>query len=230
MDIQQKKNDRINTGQDVARYLIYFSRVMNKKFSDKEINIVNISGLRLYRKHKKTCDNILILQDKYNIDLVAYIKFFVSKYRLIDGNVDKLININNIVWYTNDLEIKTKYHRVYSYVMKSVKNIVNSCIKEDFTSINEYLKHLIQHNLLAGKYLSGEISEYYLAGISNFKKILLKMDFMNQNTLKEIAEKQDKLVSDMQDAFMYVKHQPISIISFTNNLFNKQKQQLIINN
>lgn len=224
MTIQQKQSNNefsIKNGQDVARYLVYFSK-MNSRWTTKEINIVNISGLGIYRKHKQLCDKALILQDKYGIDLVKYVKFFLSKYRMNDDNIEKLLDIQNVVWYANELQIKAKYQKVYDYIQKSVNNVVNECISGDYVSVKEYLKMLIEENKLGAKYLSGEISGYYLAGIRNLPKLVRKMDRLNRDTLKEVVENQDKLESDMQDAFTYFKMSRISIISYTNDRLNER--------
>lgn len=221
MNTEQKSNRGIKTGQDVARYLVYFSK-LNSASIGHEINIVNISGVTLYRKHKSICDRALLLQSKYGIDLIQYIKFFLSKFRMSDKNIERLLEIQNIIWYANDIQIKAKHERVYNYVLKSVENVVNDCIKNDYVSIKEYLKYLIENNKLAGKYLSGEISQYYLAGIKNIGKLVRKMDVINQDSLREIVVQQDKLLSDMQDAFVYLKNKRISIISFTNDKLQEQ--------
>ena len=220
------KKREIKTGQDVARYLVYFSK-LNSASIGKEINIVNISGTTMYRKHKVTCDKALVLQSKYGIDLIQYVKFFLSKYRLTDENVEKLLETKNILWYASDIQIKAKHERVYGYVLKSVDNIVNDCIKNDYVSTKEYLKHLIESNKLAAKYLSGEISQYYIAGIKNIGKLVRKMDCVSRDTLNTIVEQQAQLLSDMRDAFVYLKNMPISIISFTDE---KLKERLAVHN
>lgn len=220
MNIQQKSN-RIQNGQDVARYLVYFSK-LNSAEIGREINIVNISGIGVYRKHKSVCDKALVLQTKYGIDLIQYIKFFLSKYRFNDKNIDRLLETQNIMWYASDIQIKAKHERVYKYVLKSIDNIVDECIENDYSSVKEYLKNLIQNNKLAEKLISGKISQYYIAGIKNIGRLIRKMDRINQDSLKEIVAQQDKLLSDMQDAFTYLKNTRISIISFTNDKLQEQ--------
>lgn len=229
MDIEQNLSKRkIETGQDVARYLVYFSKLNSAPLGN-EINIVNISGLGLYRKHKSTCNKALMLQKKYGIDLIRYIKFFVSKYRLNDKNVERLVDSQNIVWYASDIQIKVKHERVYAYVLKSVNNIVDECVKNGYTSTKECLKYLIESNKLAAKYLSGEISQYYIAGIKNIGKLVRKMDKISQDSLHEVVEQQNKLLSDMQDAFTYLKNIRISIVSFTNDKLNERLNALRVN-
>lgn len=221
MDIQKStKLKEITCGQDIAKYLIYFSRMLDRRFFEKEINIVNISGITLYKKHKKIFDYAASLQKKYGIDMISYIKFFVSKYKFNDSNLDHICDVSNIVWYANDLEIKAKHNRVYKYVQKTADNIVEECLKHGFDSASKYLKYLIENNTLASKYLSGEISQYYLAGIQNLKKIVRNMDEMSRVTLNEVVENQDKIASDMQDAFVYLKSKRISIIQLTDNLLS----------
>ncbi len=218
MDIKYNNNFSIKCGRDIARYLEYFSKMnRNKNFTMREINIVNISGISLYRKHKKICDKAYEIQEKYNIDFVKYIKFFISKFKLTDSNVKKLLDINIIKLFANEEYIKAKYNKVYNYIQKSVDNIVKECIENNYSSVKEYLKYIIQENKLADKYISGTISQYYLAGIRNFKKIVQKMNNINQETFEDIINNQDKLMSDMQDAFTYLKGCRINVITYTNN-------------
>jgi len=230
MVTERSSTKRIESGKDVARYLVYFSK-LNDPSVTREVNLVNISGTTLYKKHKSVCDKALVLQDKHGVDLVRYLKFFLSKFRLTDVNVERLLEIQNLIWYANDVQIKAKHERVYNYVLKSVDNIVKDCIENDYVTTKDYLKHLIEDNKLGAKYLSGEISQYYIAGIKNIGKLVRKMDRVNQDTLQEVVKQQDKLLSDMQDAFVYLKNTRISIISLTNEKLNerlnvrKNKQQ-----
>ena len=212
---------KIKNGQDIARYLVYFSKLKDKKIT-KEINIVNISGISIYRKHKKCLDKLMIVQDKYKIDLVRYVKFFLSKYNLTDENIEKMVEIQNLMWYADELKILAKYDFVYKQLMKSVDNVVDACVKHGYGSVKEYLRYLIENGKLAQKFISGEISQYWIAGIKNLKKIIWKMDPISRDTLREIADNQDKLFSDMQDAFTHFKISRISIISYTNEkLYDK---------
>ena len=211
----------IKCGQDIAKYLVYFAKLKNHRVT-KEINIVNISGTTLYRKHKRALDKLYKVQEKYQIDLVRYIKFFLEKYNYTDDNIDKIAEVRNLMWYAEELSIRSKHDKVYGYVLKSVKNAVDDCIKLGFQSTRSYLRYLIENNMLAEKYLSGELSQYYIAGIRNLKKIVWKMDRMNQETLKEIVDNQDKIISDTQDAFVSLKNIRISIIKFTDDKLLEQ--------
>lgn len=212
---------KIKNGQDVARYLVYFSKLKNKSLT-KEVSIVNISGLGLYRKHKRCLDKLMVVQDKYKIDLVSYAKFFLSKFNLTDENVEKLAEVKTLMWYADELKIIAKHDFVYKQLMKSVDNVVDACLKLGYGSVKEYLRYLIGSGKLAQKYLSGEISQYWIAGIKNLKKIVWKMDPISRDTLKEIADSQDKIMSDAQDAFTHFKIARISIISYTNEkLYDK---------
>lgn len=215
------KNEKpIRSGRDIARYFIYFSKF--KTATIKNINIVNISGIGLYRKYSEILDRSYAVLDKYEIDAVKFVKYFVDKFGTNEANIEKLKEVYPYTWYAEDLQIKAKYQKVYDSLMKSVDNVVNECVKGNYSSATEYLRYLIENNKLAGKYISGELSQYYLAGIKNLRKLVSKMDTINRDTLMEIVENQDKIVSDMQDAFTYFRRSRISIISYTNDKLFKQ--------
>ena len=212
MDTVQSSKFPIKNGRDIARYLIYFSKT---KDSSKEINIVNISGVTLYRRHRDMFDRLFRIQEKYDFDLVRYCKFFVSRFNFTDENIKKISDPQYILWYAEMLKTNAKYQRIYSYVEKSVDNIVEDCVKLHYSSVKEYLRHLIVENLLGQKFLSGQISRYYLAGIKNLKQIVRKMDNLNRDTLREVVESQESLLSELQDAFLYIRRNRVSIISYT---------------
>lgn len=222
MAIQQQKNEfSIKKGQDIAKYLVYFHKSADRRRTI-EINIANISGALLYRKHKKVLDKLLTIQEKYGLDLVRYSKFFVDRFKFSDENIEKMSDPKYILWYADLLKTNAKHQKVYGYVMKSVENIVDECIELHYSSVKEYFRHLIIENKLAQKYVSGKISGYYLAGIKNLRKIVKKMDSLSQDTLQELVDNQESILSEVQDAFLYMRRIRISIISFTNEkLYDK---------
>ena len=219
MDTEHQYN--VRSGQDVAKYLVYFHKSADKRRT-REINVANVSGIALYRKHRKVLDKLFTIQEKYGLDLVRYSKFFVSRFNFTDENIEKIANPQYIMWYAEMLKTNAKHQKVYDYVMKSVENVVKDCIDLHYSSVKEYFRHLVTENKLAQKYVSGKISGYYLAGIKNLKKIVKKMDSLSQDTLREIVENQESILSEVQDAFLYVRRIRISIISFTNEkLYSK---------
>ena len=222
MDIRQQKSEfPIKSGQDVAKYLVYFHKSADKRRT-REINIANVSGAVLYKKHKKVLDKLFAVQEKYGLDLVRYSKFFIDRFNYTDENIEKITDPQYIMWYAEMLKTNAKHQKIYSYVMKSVENIVNDCVDLHYSSVKEYFRHLVTENQLAQKYVSGKISGYYLAGIKNLKKIVKKMDSLSQDTLREIVENQESILSEVQDAFLYVRRIRVSIISFTNEkLYSK---------
>lgn len=221
MNIQQNPVFAVKNGKDVARYLIYFSKSKDKT-RPYEVNIANISGTSLYKKHKKVLDKLFFIQEKYGIDLVRYAKFFVDRFNFTDENVEKISDPQYILWYAEMLNTNAKRNRIYQHVMKSVENVVNECVEHRFSSVKEYFRHAIENKLLASKFLSGKISRYYLAGIRNLKEIVEKMDPISKDTLKEIVDSQESLLSDVQDAFFYMRRIKVSIISLTNEMLYKK--------
>lgn len=216
MDIQKDGSAKIENGRDIAKYLIYFSKLKNPRLNHEAIKLVNISGIACYRKHKKNLDRLYLAYEKYGFDIVKYLKFFVSRFNFTDENISKIVNAQYLLWYAENEKAIARNKKIYSYVMKSVDNIVEECVENGYSDTKEYLKNLIKTNKLGEKYLSGKISQYYLAGIKNIRKIISTMDEMNQDTLSDIVKNKEKIESDLQDAFTMLKSSRISIISFTN--------------
>ena len=209
----KSRNNEIKSGSDVARYFIYFSRLKTKPNAN--LNIVNISGKSLYKRFQDECDAAYKIIKKYGLNGVAFLKYFVDKFGTDESCLLKLKEHYSYVWYAEHIKIQEQHEKIYGYYMKSVNNIVDECIKRNFRSTKEYIKMLVTENKLGEAFISGQISQYYLASIVNFPKILKKMDELNQDTLRTIAERREKLNSDLQDAFMAIRSQKVSTISFT---------------
>lgn len=214
------KNDiEITSPELLARYFIFIERNFRSESETLTFPNTLAPGRTLYRKYRVQFDLLYSFRDKYNLNLIKYIKFFICHLKKSRNCIeDDLINLNIIKLYADYLKINEHHKTVFKWFMKSVNNIIEECISLDLPSVTEYFRYLIINNLLAEKILSGKISYYYLAGINNLEKIVKKVDSINRAELLKICEKRDILNSELQDAFLFIRSQRISPIQYTNKL------------
>lgn len=220
--MQQSTQNNQMTGIQAAIYFKFFSQNNNPYIVHKQ-PLNRISATTLYKKNKDIFDKLVVIFQKFNIDIVKYLSFFTQQYGKSEKDVkDLLVNNTTISKYLEYLQIKDQYHKIYIYFMKSVNNIIDDCIKLNFQSTKEYIRYLIKHNQLVNQYVSGRISCYYLCAIHNFKKIIPKLDIISQNEFSKILLRYDKYYADVQEAFKLYKSQRINPIQFTDELLWKK--------
>lgn len=213
---------KIETPEDIARYFVFLERNFRADCGTITYPNTFYPGRSLYKKHREKFDKLFELKDKLHLDLIKYIKFFVTHLKKTTVCIDsELVNINIIRIYADYLAINEKYKKIYEWFNKSVKNIVSDCIKLDFLTVNDYFKYLITEDKLAQKYITGEISEYFLAGINNIDKLIKRTSYQSQDEMFRLIERKNELNSSLQDAFMFMKSQKVNPISYANEFLYK---------
>ena len=107
--------------------------------------------------------------------------------------------------------------------MKSVKNIVDECLELNIMSTKDYFRYIIKSNKLAGYFVTGKISAYYLAAIPNFRKIIDSLDLVSKAEFRRLYNRYDKYHSDINEVFLEMKNIKINPIKYTDSeLFNKR--------
>lgn len=211
----------INTAQDIARYFIFLQKEQNLNFGS--IKFKNISAKAIFNKYKNIFINFFDIAKKYDINIKGYINFYIYKLQKNEYSIGTdFLNINTLNMYCEYLKISEEYKKIYGYFLKSVNNIVDVCIENNYRDAREYLKRLILKNKLAEKVISGEISIYYLATIPNIDSLIKKMNSCNRNELEILLTRKDKLNKDVQDAFMSIRNKQVKPIDFTNNVLFKK--------
>ena len=204
---------------DIASYIV--SRLIDKidEFGNRR---KVASGAILYRKNKDVFDKLFSIQEKYGIDMLGYVAFFMREHGSMNKDrIPELIDVSNISRYADDLVICRKHQKILDNFNKSANFIIDESNKRHCKSIKACVVELILENKLAVLYLTGRLSPHYLAGLKNFRKIVNRLDSISKDTLLPIAEQQEQLLSDLRDAFMHLKNISVaSSIAYT----EKQRQ------
>lgn len=138
-----------------------------------------INGKAIYKKNKEAFDAFSKIITKNKFDVKKYFEYCVVN-GIKEDNVKLCISSSLMIEkYKDHLKEIQLRKKIYRWILKSVKNIVVECIDNGIYTTQEYLRWLINNNLI-GKYLvSGRISIYYLAAIPNFKNIIPKLDYFS---------------------------------------------------
>ena len=215
----QNSNETILDGLTAATYYKYFAQDNNSRIV-KKMPFERISAKTFYAKNKYVFDKAVETYQKYIID---YFKFLIYECKKTEFDAQEVV-LSKVYFskFVDYLKVNSQYSKIYKWFLKSVNNIVNDCIKLGFTSTKEYMQYLILNRLLVAKYLSGEISIYYLSAIQNFKKIIPKLDNISQAEFSKILNRYDKYNLDIQETFKKYKSCRINPIQFTDKLLWKK--------
>ena len=213
-------NIEIKSGRDVARYFLFLEREKDLNFGN--VLFKNISAKRLYSDHSKIFEKFFNVSEKYKIDRKKYISFFTLHLHKTEKSIDsEFLNVNTLNQYCDYLKINQQYNKIYKYFNRSIKNIVNECKELGISDVRQYIKLLVVKNKLAEKFISGIISQYFIASIGNIDKLVGKMNEMNQLTLKKVLDRREKLSKDLQDAFFHFKQKQVNVIEYANQQLEK---------
>lgn len=213
MEEKEKQKFKVEKPIDLAKYYAFTDKSLDKSLNF-QVSLANISGKGIYSKYKDDFDKLFKVYQSHPFDFMSYFKYIV-----LNGiKVEKIADSNIFYSFVLDLKAKEKYKKIYKYFLKSAKNITAACKELNFSRTVDYLKHIIKNNQLAGLYLSGKISEYYLANIALLPKIVSKLDPISKDTLNYLVLQQEKINSDLQDAFLHIKGIQVDAIKFTDKM------------
>lgn len=111
--------------------------------------------------------------------------------------------------------------------MKTVDNIVADCLEHNFNTVADYFIYLVNNKKLAAYYVSGKLSDYYLASIPTFKKIVDKLDAFSKADFKELYSRFELYSTAINEAFLQEKNIKINPIKFTNDKIFDAKNGII---
>lgn len=195
----------------IFKYCCHMHNINNRKM----IPFKLINGKAIYKKNKNAFDKFSIIVKKNKFNVKKYFEYCVV-HGIKEDNVNLCISSSLMIEkYKDHLKKIELYKKIYKWILKTVKNIVVECIDKDIYTTKEYLRWLINNNMI-GKYLiSGKISIYYLAAIPNFKDIIHKLDYFSQQELHRLSECFDIYHSDVNKAFLQEKNEKFNPIDYT---------------
>ena len=222
-DVHQKDFIQYD-GEYVAKVFKYYRRLQNPYVSH-AVPIKLISGKSLYNKHKKAFDCFAQLAAKNKFDVERYIKYCV-KCGINEEIVETCLTSTTMISkYMNHVMTYEKRKKIYSWFIKSAKNIAQMALSKGCISTKDFIKELILNHKIGEYVISGKISIYFLAGIPNFWKVVEKLDYFSRQELQPLEKHFDIYHSDVNKAFMQVKNCMVNPIDFTDRLMMKMSER-----
>lgn len=167
-------------GYKISQLFKYFSQ-FNNSYILTPLPLERIGSKTLYAKYSHIFDKIGIIFEKYQLDAVSYIKFCVLEKKINQKTLDKLLDRFILNQYIEYEQITHKRKFIYKCFLKTLNFISNECIKMGYPRSLDYFRYLISEKKLATYYISGKISKYYLSAITNFPKIIDKLDQLSRD-------------------------------------------------
>ncbi|MBP5785450.1 MAG: hypothetical protein J6W16_07715 [Methanobrevibacter sp.] len=211
-------------GEHVAKIFKFYRRQQNPYVSH-DLPVKLVSGKKLYEEHKELFDRFAKLALKNGFDVDRYIKYCVScgiNESCIETCLSSTTMFDKYITYVIGYERRKK---IYSWFMKSAKNIAKECINEGFFTTKDILKDLIKRSKIGEYVISGRISIYYFAAIPNFDKVIPKLDYFSRLELQLLQNHFEIYHSDVNKAFIQMKNCMVNPIDFTDRLICKIREK-----
>lgn len=200
------------TPQCVAQYFKYCMQFNNPAIIIKQ-DFHRVFSKSFYYKYKSQFDVLVKLFSKHKLNAIDYIDFFINEYhKNINDIKTLLVSSQAIHAYMNSIEIKRQKQKIFTWIQKSIDNIVNDCIEQNCHSVKDYVIDLIRTHKIANYYLTGRISKYWFSAIPNFKKIIKRLDSISQDEFRDIYDKCDIYCKDANDAYYMANHHHLNPI------------------
>ena len=226
-DVQDRSTEDANKGP------MYFARLFKYYKQDyiplikNKLPLERISAKTEYSLNRKYYDKLNLLSEKYGIDIDKYIRFCLKNR----GNTEikDMLDIINIQSFITFLKEEEYLNVVYNGYEDTAHRIADICIERDITP-SEYISELVSNNTLAYEYYTGNISKYFIAGITNFKELYENLDYLNKEELSIVYEATDQLRNTLHESLMKYKNNFVGPISYTTSIIKSKIQTKKTNN
>lgn len=212
----------IESGYKVSKIFKYYSQFNNSNISQ-PLPFERITSKSIYNKYKCIFDKIGELFEKYDIDVMSYLKFCILEKKINQKTIKTILSRYILLQYIEHEQILCKRKYIYTCFKRSVDFISSECIKMGYPRSLDYIRYLISEKKLATYYISGKISKYYLSAITNFPKVIDKLDQMSQDEFHQISIMYDKYHLDIKEAMIQENKQYINVFKYTDQTIEKKK-------
>lgn len=220
--ISEQLKNKID-GYKAARIWKWARQDTNKNLKFK-LRLERVTAKGIYASHKDVFDRLAKVFNDNNVSPIEYLKFFAVEWCGSEDKLDtELLDPKVIQAFETFKKATAKKHQIYSWFMKSVDNIANECVERGWFTTKDFIRHLINEKKLAGWYVSGKISKYYLAAIPNFWKIVPKLDYFSKIELQQVADRYDMYHSEVNEAFLKLKKFKINPIALTDAIIYEKR-------
>lgn len=228
----QASNSRItdlgvinDTGIDVARLFKYFSQFSNPNII-RTIPFVRVSAVIFYNAHKKTFNRLAKAFSSALDRLPGYISFAVNDLKITEYDIDsRLACSDSVRKYAENLDIMLRMRVIYDSIIRSARNLADYCIENNIFTAKDGLKSLISEKRLAAWFVCGKITEYYLAAIPGFEKIIPRLDSFSRKDLDIISERYDVYNTAANEAFIRIRNIKANPIGITDRIIAEKRNQ-----
>lgn len=213
------------SGEYLAR-LFKYCRQARQASSDRiRIPFNRVSAKSFYSEHRKAFDDTAAFFSSHGLDAKPYIEFFVNDLSANGYDIDeKLYSKRTISEYATKLQAAEKRKKIYGWFMKSVSNIVDMCIEYDYASGNDCILALIRSKRLAGEFVSGRISKYFLAALPSFRSVIPKLDHFAKAEFAELYDKFDIYNTEINDTFLRYRNRTANPFETVDRELAKRKR------
>ena len=216
------------TGEGLARLFKYYRLKKDpSRNQNRAITLGRVSAKAFYDEHRKAFDMTSNFFTSHRIDARPYIRFFVFDLAKTGRDIDtELYSRHSLSEYASKLQVAEKREKIYKWFMKSVDNIVDICIKNDYMSSKDCILALIRKNRLAQEYVSGRISKYFFAAMPNFRNIISKLDHFAKAEFSELYDKFDIYNTEINSAFLKYRNRVVNPLEVADCELIRRKAQL----
>ena len=159
------------------------------------------SGERMFQARPDVFDAISVYSGHNpQFDLDGYLKYFAANYTPVD--LELLADRGAIFRFVQKTTIRDKYRKILRWFDRSVDKVADDCVSTGFRSSRDFVKDVVQRNLVGEYVISGRMSLYYLAGIRDFDKVLQRhASGVSLDTLGYFIDNFDSYQYDIRTAF-----------------------------
>lgn len=208
-------------GAFCARLFKYFMQERTPYLKFKR-RLCHIKAKGCYESHKDAFDRTAEFFASHGLNLEKYMQFFVLTLCKNESDVDgDLCAFQTVRRFADEIQIREGHEKVYRWVLRSARNLAELCAANGISTAREGLVYLIKNGMLAAWYMSGKMSNYFLAGIPRFDKVVKRMDDMSQNEMRDLTERFDMYQKKTDESFKYVKNMKANPIRIADNFLSK---------
>ena len=207
--------------RDLAALFKYYRQFANRTLRCRQ-KLRNIQAAGEYARGKKALDRLNEVLVKYGIDRERYVRYCATE--LGCESAGDMANVRYIKMYADHLTRVAQYGAIVHNFRRSASNLADMCIAHGTTPAEE-MARIISENRLAYEYVSGRLSKYFIASISNFRKIYEKLDPLNRDELRILYDVSGELCEDAKRAFLLREKKTVTPLRLTDETIREKLKQ-----
>ena len=218
MSVRVLPIDKKTDPKSLVTLFKYYRQLEDKTLKFKQ-KFSSIRSSTDYRENRKAIDRLSKVLEKYDIDRERYVKYCV--HGIGCREVSEIAKAENIKRYGDHLKRKDQYGNIVHNFRRSARNLADMCL-EHGTSPSDELSSIISRGRLAYEYLSGRLSKYFIACISNFGEIYPKLDQLNRDELGILYNVFEELRQDVHRAFLLYERKTVTPLGLTDEAIHEK--------